>query len=74
MSDDRAEGRTEPGSTREPADPSTAARRARRRARVFGDVLPDSTRDDRPPGGPEEQATDAGDDWLRANVPPHHGG
>ena len=47
------------------------AARRRRRAEVFGDVLPDSTEDDRDlprPGG------DGGaDEWLRRNVPPHHG-
>ncbi|MGW0180825.1 hypothetical protein [Nocardia sp. NPDC003345] len=52
-------------------------RRARRRAgdlarmdRVFGDVLPSTTRDewDESPS-PERD----GDDWLRGQVPPHHG-
>jgi hypothetical protein len=46
-------------------------RRARRRrlAEVFGDVLPSQTSDDLDPpvepGGHEE--------WLRRQVPPHHG-
>ena len=42
------------------------ARRARLAA-VFGDVLPEQTRDDRGPRGGK------GDDWYRAQVPPHHG-
>ena len=56
----------------EPVD--DAAREAERRKRladVFGDVLPDGTSDDRDPGpGRSEGGTD---DWLRRQVPPHHG-
>ena len=59
-------------------DPSTPGRRARaeaehrrRLAAVFGDVLPETTTDERDPGDQEpETGTDA---WLRAQVPPHHG-
>jgi hypothetical protein len=47
-----------------------SADRRRRRAVVFGDVLPDQTRDDRDPDGP---ATARRDDDLRREVPPHHG-
>ena len=38
---------------------------------IFGDVLPEITRDEQPDAadGPA-----AGDEWLRANRPPHHGG
>ena len=43
--------------------------RRRRLARVFGDVLPESTSDDRDDAVPE-RGTDA---WLKAQVPPHHG-
>lgn len=49
-------------------DEAAAARR-RRIAAVFGDVLPDTTADEREPEG----ADDSGDSWLRAQVPPHHG-
>ena len=44
----------------------------RRLAAVFGDVLPDTTSDERDPEAPSsgESATDT---WLRAQVPPHHG-
>lgn len=49
--------------------------RRRRMAAIFGDALPDRTRDEgaegradeRPRGGAED------DDWLRSQVPPHHG-
>lgn len=45
--------------------------RARRRAKVFGEVLPEATRDDRDDtGDPEAAGSDA---WLRRQVPPHHG-
>jgi hypothetical protein len=44
----------------------------RRLADVFGDVLPDVTRDEA--AAPEESTGTAMDDWLRANRPPHHGG
>lgn len=56
-----------------PAEPdAAAAARARRERldRVFGDVLPETTRDERDP----ERAGDDGDDRLRREVPPHHGG
>ena len=40
-----------------------------RLARVFGEVLPETTRDEREPG--EERSES--DEWLRRQVPPHHG-
>ena len=46
--------------------------RRRRLAAVFGDPLPETTadeRDDRPPAESERAA----EDWLRDQVPPHHG-
>jgi hypothetical protein len=43
----------------------------RRRERVFGDVLPDTTADERE--GDPGRAESSGDEWLRRNVPPHHG-
>jgi hypothetical protein len=39
--------------------------------KIFGDSLPDTTkdeRDERPSDGDAER-----DEWLRENVPPHHG-
>ena len=46
--------------------------RRRRLAEVFGEVLPETTRDERdsePTGRGESDA----DTWLRDQVPPHHG-
>lgn len=44
--------------------------RRRRLAEVFGDVLPETTSDEREqePRGPRD-----GDTWLEEQVPPHHG-
>ncbi len=51
--------------------PESDWERKRRIAEVFGDVLPESTSDDRDPGsGPSEPADEA---WLKSQVPPHHG-
>jgi hypothetical protein len=57
--------------TLEPDDAVSAEEeRRRRRARVFGDVLPDRTSDERDDSdGSAERGTD---DWLRRQVPPHH--
>jgi hypothetical protein len=51
------------------SDPQVEAARKRRLDEVFGDVLPDTTRDERenPAGG------EVSDRWLREQVPPHHG-
>lgn len=55
-----------------PDDKARAAReRARRRAQFFGDVLPESTRDDRDDsGGYSDRSSE---EWLRRQRPPHHG-
>jgi len=45
--------------------------RRRRLAAVFGDVLPETTSDERDPEPTADES--AGDAWLRAQVPPHHG-
>ncbi len=58
-----------------------AARRERQRLEwVFGEVLPETTRDERGPGyiedrDPDERDPDERDPdaELRRNVPPHHG-
>jgi hypothetical protein len=47
--------------------------RRRRRALVFGDVLPDATTDERGDGWSEREPREGGDEWLRRQVPPHHG-
>jgi hypothetical protein len=47
------------------------AERKRRLAEVFGDVLPETTSDER---DDEPRADDsARDTWFRDQVPPHHG-
>jgi hypothetical protein len=52
----------------------SAAQRRRRLDEVFGDVMPDTTSDERDPGGQgSDQRGDAADRWLREQVPPHHG-
>lgn len=64
---------------REPADESATedeaaaierARRRRRLDRIFGDVLPEGTSDDRGPGSTGGADRDA---ELKRDVPPHHG-
>lgn len=47
--------------------------RRRRLAEVFGDVLPEVTRDERDEASSETEES-AGDRWLKSQVPPHHGG
>lgn len=39
-------------------------------ARIFGEALPSTTKDERTP---EPESGGSGDDWLRSQVPPHHG-
>lgn len=57
-----------------PAEESPAEeapwQRRRRLAAVFGDVLPETTQDEREAQGPSD---DTQDRWLRNEVPPHHG-
>jgi len=47
------------------------AARRRRLEEVFGDVLPDTTSDERDAGTTGEGA--AREQWYRDQVPPHHG-
>jgi hypothetical protein len=49
-----------------------AAVRRRRLEAVFGDVLPETTQDEREPE-PKSDEDHARDRWLRGEVPPHHG-
>lgn len=51
----------------------SAEERRRRIAEVFGDVLPETTRDERGEESADDSADDGADSWLRAQVPPHHG-
>lgn len=50
-----------------------AAADAARLARIFGDTLPQTTSDERGPGEESAASQTSSDDWLRAQVPPHHG-
>lgn len=74
MSDGPHQQPSEHGATEEPAPEVTSEaewRRRRRLAEIFGEVLPDTTSDERDPG-----RGDGGrdpDEWLRSQVPPHHG-
>lgn len=52
--------------------PESEWQRKRRLAAVFGDVLPDTTGDEREPGASSDG--DPSEEWLKAQVPPHHGG
>ena len=68
---------TEPDRQEEPArdeeqQPSDAERR-RRRAEVFGEVLPEGTSDERGDGWSEREPREVSDEWFRRQVPPHHG-
>ncbi|APE37216.1 hypothetical protein BOX37_28485 [Nocardia mangyaensis] len=55
------------------ADAAEALRRkaaeTARVARIFGEVLPDTSGDER---GEDVRGTE-GDEWLRSQIPPHHG-
>ncbi|MEV7095901.1 hypothetical protein AB0M80_23935 [Amycolatopsis sp. NPDC051045] len=53
-----------PGEQRKP---QTSEQR-RRVDEIFGDVLPETTSDERDPG----RRTGLPDDWYRENRPPHH--
>jgi len=52
--------------------PQDEAARRRRLAEVFGDVLPDTTSDERDEGSGQRDES-ARDAWYRDQVPPHHG-
>ncbi len=49
--------------------PVQRAAKRQRLAEVFGEVLPEQTRDD---AGPQVDPVE-NDEWLRRQVPPHHG-
>ena len=52
------------------APPEDPQARRRRLAEVFGDVLPEQTSDD---ADDADTKPDGTDEWLRRQVPPHHG-
>jgi hypothetical protein len=48
--------------------------RRKRLAEVFGDTMPDTTSDERDEQPAKDPAKESGSDqWLREQVPPHHG-
>ena len=51
------------------------AARRRRMAEIFGDVIPEQTSDDAEESGAADRRTEekAQEDWLKSQVPPHHG-
>jgi hypothetical protein len=63
--------RTPDGASAPDAAAEPEWKRRRRLARIFGDVLPETTRDDR--DEPGERGGGTSDQWLRDQVPPHHG-
>jgi hypothetical protein len=62
----------QPGGSERPAEADWERRR--RLAAVFGEVLPETTSDDRDPAADSGARESADDRWLRDQVPPHHGG
>lgn len=50
--------------------PESEWERRRRLAAVFGEVLPETTDDERDPADKDAPDSEA---WLKAQVPPHHG-
>lgn len=51
----------------------TAWQRRKRLAAVFGDVLPETTSDERDEAAAAPDTESATDRWLKEQVPPHHG-
>ncbi|WP_062512876.1 hypothetical protein [Nocardia pseudobrasiliensis] len=62
-SDETPRPRRAGGSSRSAAD-------AAKLARIFGETLPQTTSDERTSDGERPASSD---DWLRSQVPPHHG-
>jgi hypothetical protein len=58
---------------RDEEQPRSEAQRRRRRAKVFGEVLPEGTSDERSDGWSEREPSEGSDEWFRRQVPPHHG-
>ncbi len=60
----------------DPLTPRERAERRRKLAEIFGDVLPEQTADDTgdPADGVDRATGDAAnEEWLKRQVPPHHG-
>ncbi|WP_086820101.1 hypothetical protein [Allokutzneria sp. NRRL B-24872] len=55
--------------TGEPAEREQAEQHRRKLDELFGDVLPETTSDERDPGDRADRTSDA---WYYENRPPHH--
>jgi hypothetical protein len=64
---------TGPTGAGDASDRRKQAERSRRRARIFGEVLPEATTDDQPDDPRKDAGLDAAEARLRREVPPHHG-
>ena len=53
--------------------PEEREARRRRLAEVFGDVLPEQTSDDAEHVGEPQTQLETSEEWLKQQVPPHHG-
>jgi hypothetical protein len=58
-----------PEPTGDALTPREREARRRRLAEVFGEVLPDQTGDD----ADTDSRADGSEEWLKRQVPPHHG-
>ncbi|GGR69095.1 hypothetical protein J2S40_004649 [Nocardioides luteus] len=70
MAEDETPETTGAAGSKESKEPEW--KRKQRLARIFGDVLPETTQDEREPDS--ESGESASDRWLKSQVPPHHGG
>lgn len=59
--------------TRTREELAAQAERQRRIAAIFGDPLPERPRDECAEARGDDQSSAREDDWLRSQVPPHHG-
>jgi hypothetical protein len=63
----------EPNDDRSAEDDASRARAERARlARVFGEVLPETTGDERGDGAGTESGGPSSDEWLKQQRPPHY--
>ncbi|NYG58680.1 hypothetical protein BJ980_001603 [Nocardioides daedukensis] len=64
----------EPTAESNPGEPTSVEpdwKRRKRLAEVFGEALPEVSREERAREGGDRKGTP--DDWFRSQVPPHHG-
>ncbi|WP_415975235.1 hypothetical protein [Rhodococcus sp. 077-4] len=62
-----------PNDDRSAEDDASRARAERARlARIFGEVLPETTGDERGEGSSTESGGSSADEWLKQQRPPHY--